>query len=156
MKVLIYYLDFLTLDKVCKLVNNGFKVIKRIAAVASSIGLSLLLKGYAFAGEPVNIGIDPTTEDNIVKIVDFSKLITSLIALLLIIALLASLFYLLLGGIQWITSGGDKAGVEAAQKKIQAALIGLIIVFSVWALFRLVGTFLGVNLETLSIPSPFE
>lgn len=145
----------MTLDKVCKLVNNGYKVIKRIAVAASTLGLSLLLRIPVFAQEPINIGIDPT-DTNIVKIVDFTKLISALIALILIIALIVALFYLFLGGLQWITSGGDKAGVEAAQKKIQAALIGLIIVFSVWALFLLISNFLGVDIKNLEIPSPFD
>ena len=45
-----------------------------------------------------------------------------------IAAALAAFFYLILGGFQWITSGGDKAGTEAAREKITAAFIGLAIV----------------------------
>jgi len=89
-----------------------------------------------------------------VRITDFGKLIGSAVGLALTLATLAAFIYLIWGGIEWITSGGDKAGVENAQKKIQAALLGLLIVFAVWALFTVVGRFLGIDVFNLVIPSP--
>ncbi len=41
---------------------------------------------------------------------------------------LAALFMLLLGAFSWITSGGDKEKVSAAQSKITAAVIGVIMI----------------------------
>lgn len=89
-----------------------------------------------------------------VRITDFGKLIGSIVGIALVLATLAAFIYLIWGGIEWITSGGDKAGVEAAQKKIQAALLGLLIVFATWALFTVVGRFLGIDVFNLVIPSP--
>jgi hypothetical protein len=60
-----------------------------------------------------------------------AQLIAVFLHVLLIGAGIAALFYLILGGLQWITSGGDKAGVEAAREKITAAMIGLV---TFWAL----------------------
>lgn len=94
------------------------------------------------------------TKPNIVLYTDLGKLIGNIIGLALILASLAAFIYLIWGGVEWITSGGDKAGVENAQKKIQAALLGLLIVFAVWALFSVIGTFLGINLFKLEIPTP--
>lgn len=79
------------------------------------------------------------------KILDFGKLVSALIGAALFIAVIAAFLYLLLGGFNWITSGGDKAGVEAAQKKIQAAIIGLIVVFAAWAIMLLISKFLGIE-----------
>lgn len=122
---------------------------KKLTALITGIGLLFTLHSPVFAD--LNIQADP----RIVKITDAGKLIGASVAVLMIVAVLAALFFLVLGGLQWITSGGDKAGVEGAQHKIQAALIGLVIVFAVFAIFQLVGQFLGFNVLSLPIPTPF-
>jgi hypothetical protein len=43
-----------------------------------------------------------------------------------------------MGAISWITSGGDKGKIEDARNKITAAVIGILILASAWALFNLV------------------
>jgi len=92
-----------------------------------------------------------------VKIGDIGKLISALVGLLLILAALMAFFFLILGGIQWITSGGDKAGMESARNKITHAIVGLIIVGAAWAVMILVQNFLGIQIigGSISIPSPF-
>jgi hypothetical protein len=75
---------------------------------------------------------------------------------MLLIAFIVAFVFLVLGGISWITSGGDKAGVEAARNKIINAIIGLIVVASTWALFQLVGGAIGFNiLGGFKIPTLF-
>lgn len=80
-------------------------------------------------------------------------LVSNLIGLLFIIAFLLAFFFLIIGGIQWVTSGGDKAGMEAARDKITHAIMGLIIVAAAWAVMMLVGQFLGITFPNLPIPS---
>ncbi len=58
---------------------------------------------------------------------------------------------LLIGGIRYINSGGDKGKVEAAQSKITNALIGLIIMFSIYMMLRLVGLILGTDLNVFDL-----
>src|SRR3989304_1789203 len=82
-------------------------------------------------GVPLNIPAPPN-----LRVTDLGRLISGAIGAILVVTTLAAFIYLLLGGFQWITSGGDKAGVEAAQKRIQAAIIGLFVVFAAWALSR--------------------
>lgn len=50
------------------------------------------------------------------------------------IAGLAALFFLLLGAFAWVTSGGDADAVGAAQQKIQAAIVGLLMMVFVLAI----------------------
>ena len=50
-----------------------------------------------------------------------------------IISGLAALLFLVLGALAWIASGGDKEKVSKAQEKIQAAIVGLIILVAVVA-----------------------
>ena len=81
-------------------------------------------------------------------------ILSALVIGVLVIAAILFFFMLVIGGIRWITSGGDKGGTEAARNQITAALIGLVIVFAAWAIISLVGTLFGISvLAGLSIPS---
>ena len=62
-------------------------------------------------------------------------------------------FYMLLtGGIEYITSGGDKDATQKASKRITHALIGLAILLGSYAILLLVGEIFGINLILLNIP----
>jgi hypothetical protein len=74
---------------------------------------------------------------------DFGALINSVLSIVMVIALLLVLLYLVLGGIEWITSGGDKGKTESARNKITAAIIGIIILAAAYALTQLVAWLLG-------------
>ncbi len=50
------------------------------------------------------------------------------------IAALVALLYLLLGAFAWITSGGSKENIEKAREKIQAAVIGIVLIVAVIAI----------------------
>ncbi len=93
-----------------------------------------------------------------VKIESLGALISALVGAMLIIAALLAFLFLILGGIQWITSGGDKTGMEAARNKITHAIVGLVIVGAAWAIMILVQQFLGVQIiggSGINIPKPF-
>lgn len=92
-----------------------------------------------------------------VKILDFGKLISALVGTLLIIAALLAFLMLILGGIQWISSGGDKAGMESARNKITHAIVGLIIVGAAWAIMILIQNFLGITIigGNINFPKPY-
>lgn len=75
----------------------------------------------------------------------FSGLINGILSFVLIISALLVLFYLLWGGFDWITSGGDKGKTEKARNKIVAAVIGLLIVAASFAVLNLVIRFLGFS-----------
>lgn len=86
-------------------------------------------------------------------ITDFGKLLSSGLQVALIVAAILTFAFLIWGGIQWITSGGDKAQYEAARGRIVAALIGLAIVAAAYAIMQLVGHFFGIDVFRFSIPS---
>lgn len=91
------------------------------------------------------------------NIENLGQLISAAVGSLLIIAALLAFIFLILGGIQWITSGGDKSGMEAARNKITHAIVGLIIVGAAWAIMILVQNFLGISVigGSLELPRPF-
>ncbi|OGG01629.1 hypothetical protein A2Z33_07630 [Candidatus Gottesmanbacteria bacterium RBG_16_52_11] len=81
------------------------------------------------------------------------SLIGAIIGVFLIFAFILAMFYLLTGGIQWITSGGDKGKLQAARDKIIQAILGLIIVAAIWAIMTLVGKFIGIQFPVIPFPT---
>ncbi len=105
-----------------------------------------------FAQATINVPKPPQ-----INITDFGKLISALVGTILIIAALLAFLYLILGGVRWITSGGDKAGMEEARNKITHAIVGLIVVGAAWAIMTLVQNFLGVQIigGSVTLPNPY-
>lgn len=112
--------------------------------------IATLFAGQISAVTDINVQKPP-----LVQATDVGSIIRALIGIVLIVAAIVFFFMLLLGGLQWITSGGDKAGVEGARSRLTAAFIGLVIVFSAWAIMSLVENFLGVEIfgKSIAIPS---
>ena len=72
------------------------------------------------------------------------------ITFIFVIAVIIALFYLLLGAVKWIFSGGDKAAVEGARGTITAAIVGLVIVFLVFLVFTIVLRFFGLGIADIT------
>lgn len=123
---------------------------KRIYASASIAGVATLLSAAsAFAAEPTNVvvaapfGLGDLT---------FSDILTFLINAAFVIAAILALVFLIWGGINWITSGGDADGVKSARDRIIAAIIGLIVVILSYFLLNFVlSDILGVGSLTTGL-----
>lgn len=83
----------------------------------------------------------------------FGKLISTLVNGIILIGGVAFFIMLLIGGIGWITAGGDKAKLQAAQAKITQAGIGFLVLFAIWAVIKLVETVFGITILTIDITS---
>lgn len=77
---------------------------------------------------------------------DLGVAFNNLLKIGLFMAGLIVFVFLIIGGIQWITSGGDKAKTEAARGRITAAVVGLAIVAASFAVMSLLGTVFGINI----------
>ena len=101
-----------------------------------------------------NIGVPQPTG---MQITDVGRLISSAISVAFIIAGILVFAFLVIGGIEWITSGGDKTKTEQARTRITNALIGLAIVAASYAVMRLVSYFFGLNIldAGTTLPKPF-
>lgn len=100
-----------------------------------------------------NIDIRPGAQWGRLGEITIPAIVSGVIKLALIIAALVAFAFLIIGGIKWITSGGDKEGTAKAQSTITSALIGLVIVFAAWAIIRLIEVFFGISILTLTIPT---
>lgn len=63
----------------------------------------------------------------------------------IVIGAIAVFLYLVLGGIEYITAGGDKVKTENAQKMITGAIMGLAILVLSWVIFGVIMRFLGID-----------
>lgn len=81
----------------------------------------------------------------------FSSFIAQLINIALVIAAIIFVFVIVVGGITWMSAGGDKQKVEAAQTHITNGLVGLLIVLALFALLALLETLFNIDILTLDI-----
>lgn len=81
----------------------------------------------------------------------FQDLIPRMVGLAFLVGVLIFFFIMITGAIQWITSGGDKTGIESARGKITNAIVGVVILLSLFALLKVIEDFFGINILTLDI-----
>lgn len=68
------------------------------------------------------------------------------IQIFLIVVIIASLLYMLWGGINWIRSEGDPTKIDAARKQVIYAVIGLSVALLSFALVAFLGNFFEIRL----------
>ncbi len=125
---------------------------KKFAALTSA-ALGLLMSVSPSLAQ--NIGIEKPNE---AKIQDLGKLISTSVSVVIILSGILVFVYLVWGGLEWLTSGGDKTKTENARNRITAALVGLAIIAASWALVQIIGYFFGVQAGiggSLTIPKPY-
>jgi hypothetical protein len=125
----------LLVDSIAKKINNIFMLSNQLLA-QTNINLN---SGVGSFGQAANI-----TPDSLVR---------GIVLTLLVAAAIIFFIMLLVGGVKYILSGGDKGKTEAARGQITAALIGLVIVFAAWAILQLMAALIGLDLNTLQIPT---
>jgi len=128
------------------------KIIKGFSIATLSIFMSAV---SVFAADP-KLSIERPAD--YVKVTNIGTLIKGGLAFAMIAAALVAFVYLLWGGFQWITSGGDKAAVEAARLRISAALVGLVIIAAAWAIMLMIQYFFGIKIfgeEDIFLPKGY-
>lgn len=87
---------------------------------------------------------------NISGSLTLAEIITALLPYIYTIAGLILFLYLIIGGFQFLVSGGDQNKIQAGKSKITNALVGFFILFLAYWIVQLVAIVLNVNkLETL-------
>lgn len=87
-------------------------------------------------------------------------IISNILTILTIIAGISFTIYFLLGGLTWITAGGQKDKVEKAKGMMTNGAIGLIIILVSYSIVWIVGEALGIDIlnpaETLQGAISFQ
>jgi hypothetical protein len=128
------------------------KLFKKIAPwlLMGSTLLSFPCLALAAEGGTTDISLEPPEGWGKLKF-EIPDLVAGLLRIILVIAAIVFFIMLLIGGIQWMVSGGDKAATETARGKITAALVGLVIIFAAWAIAALINNFFGIDIFKLQI-----
>lgn len=85
----------------------------------------------------------------------FNNVLQTVFTIFFIVAIIFFMWNFIFGGIRFINSSGDPKNVETARIQITNAFIGLAVIFSLYAILKLVGTVFGITgLDTLTIPWP--
>ncbi len=140
--------------------TNMKKTVAAITTTAASAAtyLSIALPAFAQAKTTTSLNPCPTGQFSKLCGLDSTKIgtvISTIVTVVLIAAAIIALFFLIWGGIRWITSGGDKAKVESARNTIIASIIGLIVALLAYFLITLVLSFFGLTLSGLTLPKLF-
>lgn len=77
--------------------------------------------------------------------VALGKLIQGIIQFFIFIGFLIFIIYFFLGAFSWIISQGDEGKLKEAKKRIENAIIGLLLVFSVFAFLKVLGIIFGLE-----------
>ena len=121
-----------------------------------SLPASLGLVSPAAALAQTNYLIPKSENVSGFSIQDIGQFIGAILTLIFIIAGVLVFVYIVWGGIQWLTSGGDSGKAEEARNRITAALIGLAIIAIAYALVRLISYFFGITIVgDEQLPKPY-
>ncbi len=67
---------------------------------------------------------------------------------LILFAIIYALFSVMLSGIQWITSEGDKQRLQSARTRLTYSILGLVIVLISALIVNIIGALFGITLLT--------
>jgi len=133
---------------------------KKILGVLSGIVFTFIFATTTFAAatdvgafQPCPDGVN--TQSNIICKINAENpggVIGAIISFVLFLAVFIAFVFLVIGGLKWITSGGDKSAVESARNTIIAAIIGLVIAFLAYLIINIVLGLLGLSFSTLVLP----
>jgi hypothetical protein len=105
------------------------------------------MKNIFAAGTPLGTiggeGLGPFARKTGTPIANIISGISGIIGILTVIAAIWFLIQFLIGGISWISSGGDKTKLTEARDRLTNAFIGLLVVVSGWAILAIAGQFFG-------------
>lgn len=79
--------------------------------------------------------------------------VSAAVNLVLIITAILFLFSIFGAGFKFMLSGGNKEKMKEAGRQILNAFVGIVLVFSTWAIMGALSDFFGVNLLQFQIPA---
>jgi hypothetical protein len=82
-----------------------------------------------------------------------NRIIPILIYVGIVLCVIAFIILLIVGGIEYITSGGDKPRLENGRNKITNAITGLIVLLLLWLILQVANWIFGINIGNLGPPN---
>ncbi len=127
---------------------------KKFLAASITIPGFLFTAPFAFAQVQINTCPGGSFSPLCLTADKLGQIIANGINLLFVVAAILALAFLVIGGVKWLTSQGEKEGITKARETIVAAVVGLIIIFLSYLIVNfLLNLFVGVNLFGLTLPT---
>lgn len=114
--------------------------------------LSWLSRGFIVLTFWLWLSPQPASAQDPAKIVDIVNVLANIIKILAPVAGVAFFVMLVIGGFQFVTSGGDPKAVGQARTTLTYAVIGVILVIVSWLILTLIQNLTGVNVTEVNIP----
>jgi len=108
------------------------------------VAVSALLPFVAQAQAQRDVTVAPVAV-GVGSLGEFYQLIKDATAWLVVFGIIIGAIFIIWGGIQYMTSGGDEASTGAAKQKIIGGLIGIALVLLAYSLVNVVASFLGAG-----------
>lgn len=112
-------------------------LIKIVHAADINVGGITGVGPFGFENETVSAGTTKTQLGSILSV---------LVTTMTVIGGLAFVIFFTLGGLKWLTSGGDKAKVSEAQTQMTEGVIGLVAIVAGLFITGIVGAVLGIDI----------
>ena len=95
---------------------------------------------------PFAIHAQTLVPDDLSKTTDLVAVIQAIIRFILVAAFVLAFIFLIIGGIQYITAGGDPKAAASARDRITGAIVGLIIVVAAFAIVLILERVFGIRI----------
>lgn len=92
--------------------------------------------------------VEPSTEDIFATGTSLETIASVIFGFLTTIAGIAFLLWFVIGGLNWLTAGGDEKRVEQAKNQMTNAAVGLVIVVAAYAIANIIQLILGISILT--------
>ena len=79
-----------------------------------------------------------------VPFTDLGALLSNALIVIFFFSAVLSFIFIVIGGLQWITAGGDKMSAQSARDRITAAVVGLIIVVAAFGITLILTQVFGI------------
>jgi len=103
----------------------------------------LITKAYADGLSPITVGLDKSSDFLRADFQNPVGLIGGIIEILFIIVWVLAVVYLIIGGYQYITAGGNPDAAAKAKNTIVGSIIGLIVAIASFLIVRFIIESLG-------------
>jgi len=113
--------------------------------------LNIVKPAYAVICNPVLSTCLPSTDPQQYT----NNVLSAVISIFFIVGIIYFFWHMIFAGYHFISSEGDAKRYENAKNQITYAFLGLIVIFSIFAILKFVGIILGIKgLENLTITWP--
>ena len=114
----------------------------------------ITIQGLLMSAPPAVLAATPIVPNVLQRTTNVLDVVRGIVSFIILVAFVAAFIFLLVGGVRWITAGGDEKAIASARSTITAAIVGLVIVLLAFAIIRVVEIFFVTNIISTGVNIP--